>query len=387
MSVSAPEPMRRIRSWSRSVPCGEPHVGHHALVLVVVGVEDEAPQRVGRPALRRRNAGDDRLEDLEDPRSLLGRREEHLLARDRENVLQLLDDDVRLGRGEVDLVDDRDDHEIVAQREMDVGQRLGLDPLGGIDHEDRALAGLQAAADLVAEVDVTGRVDQVEAVEQAVGRRVLQAHGARLDRDALLALKVHGVEDLARHLPGIDRVGELEEPVRERGLAVVDVGDDREVAQAILGDGHERGLYGTDGPGPAGARPGRPGVSICYHSPSRCCGVLSRRAALARPSISSTLPRGTTEQWLTLPAAGPARGRHPGRSGFARRSGAPPSTAPAPPRPRPSSPRPSRSPRASWKAMRPPRSPRRSRRSTGPPRPARSTRTPPPVASRGLPGT
>ncbi len=223
-------------------PGGEPHVGHHALVLVVVGVEDEAAQRVGRPPLRRRNAGDDRLEDLEDPRSLLRRREQHLLARDREDVLQLLDDDVGLRRGEVDLVDDRDDHEILAQREMDVGQRLGLDPLGGIDHEDGALAGLQAAADLVAEVDVAGRVDEVQAVEEAVGRSVLEAHGARLDRDALLALEVHGVEDLARHLPGIDRVGELEEAVGERGLAVIDVGDDREVAQALLGDVHEAGV-------------------------------------------------------------------------------------------------------------------------------------------------
>jgi hypothetical protein len=37
-------------------------------------------------------------------------------------------------------------------------------------------------------------------------------------------------------------VGELEEPVRERGLAVIDVGNDREVAQAILGDGHEAGV-------------------------------------------------------------------------------------------------------------------------------------------------
>ena len=33
---------------------------------------------------------------------------------------------------------------------VDVGQGLGLDPLGGVDDEDRALAGLEAAADLVA---------------------------------------------------------------------------------------------------------------------------------------------------------------------------------------------------------------------------------------------
>ena len=129
--------------------------------------------------------------------------------------------------------------EALAEGEVDVGERLGLDALRGVDDEDRALAGLQAAADLVGEVDVAGRVDQVEPVGQAVARGVLEADGARLDRDALLALEVHRVEDLARHLAGVDRVGQLQQPVGERGLAVVDVGDDAEVAQAVLGDGHE----------------------------------------------------------------------------------------------------------------------------------------------------
>ena len=58
--------------------------------------------------------------------------------------------------------------EVLAQGEMDVGERLGLDALGGVDDEDRALAGLQAVADLVGEVDVAGRVDEVEPVGQAV---------------------------------------------------------------------------------------------------------------------------------------------------------------------------------------------------------------------------
>ena len=99
----------------------------------------------------------------------------HLLARDGEDGLQLLDDHVGLRRRQVDLVDDRDDHEALGEREMDVGERLGLDPLGGVDDEDRALARLEAAADLVREVDVAGRVDQVEAVALAVRRRRIRA--------------------------------------------------------------------------------------------------------------------------------------------------------------------------------------------------------------------
>ena len=125
---------------------------------------------------------------------------------------------------------------------MDVGERLRLDTLRGVDDEDRALAGLQAVAHLVGEVDVTGRIDQVQAVGLAVLRGVLEANGAGLDRDALLALEVHRVEDLARHLASVDRMGQLEQPVRQGRLAMIDVGDDRKVAQALLGDGHEAGV-------------------------------------------------------------------------------------------------------------------------------------------------
>ena len=99
----------------------------------------------------------------------------HLLARDREDVLELVHDRLGVGRRQVDLVEDRDERQALAQGEVDVGEGLGLDALGGIDDEDRALAGLEAVADLVGEVDVAGRVDQVEPVGQAVLRRCTRA--------------------------------------------------------------------------------------------------------------------------------------------------------------------------------------------------------------------
>ena len=79
-------------------------------------------------------------------------------------------------------------------------------------------------AHLVAEVDVARRVDQVERRSPPVHPDVL-----RLDRDAALALDVHRVEVLLAHFPRVDRAGELEDAVRERRLAVVDVTDDGEV--------------------------------------------------------------------------------------------------------------------------------------------------------------
>ena len=50
-----------------------------------------------------------------------------------------------------------------------------------------------------------------------------------------LALEVHRVEHLRAHVALGDGVRELEDAVGERRLAVVDVRDDREVADAVLG--------------------------------------------------------------------------------------------------------------------------------------------------------
>ena len=79
-------------------PFGQADVGHHALVLVVVGVEHEPAKWRVRVPLRGRDAGDDRLEDLHDPRALLRGRQEHLLAGDRQDVLQLIHHHVGLQR-------------------------------------------------------------------------------------------------------------------------------------------------------------------------------------------------------------------------------------------------------------------------------------------------
>src|SRR4029453_1894365 len=73
------------------------------------------------------------------------------LAADPHHVVGVAADDVRdlggvllrLGGRQVDLVEHRDDREVVLQGQVQVGQRLGLDTLGGVDQEDRTLAGGQ----------------------------------------------------------------------------------------------------------------------------------------------------------------------------------------------------------------------------------------------------
>lgn len=76
---------------------------------------------------------------------------------------------------------------------------------------------------------MAGRVDHVERVRVALdGPR--HADGLALDRDAALALDVHAVEVLCTHGALVDGARELQHPVGQGGLAVVDVSDDAEIA-------------------------------------------------------------------------------------------------------------------------------------------------------------
>ncbi len=70
------------------------------------------------------------------------------------------------------------------------------------------------------------RIDEVELVGLAVVGRVVHAHGLAFDRDAALALDIHGVEQLRLHVALVDGMGELEDAVADRRLAMVDVRND-----------------------------------------------------------------------------------------------------------------------------------------------------------------
>ena len=157
-----------------------------------------------------------------------------------------------VGAREVDLVDDGNDFETVIDGEVGVGEGLGFDALGGIHDEQCAFAGGQRAGDLVGEVDVAGSVDEVELVGLAVLRGVHHADGVGFDGDAALALQVHGVEDLVLHFARGERPGELQQAVGQRGFAMVDVGDDREVAD--VGGVHVDGLIFDSNRGSRGLR-------------------------------------------------------------------------------------------------------------------------------------
>ena len=220
-------------------------VGDHAAVLVELGVEDQRARRRGRVAARRRDLLDERVEHLDDARPRLGADAQHPVGRLAQQLGDLRRDPLGLGAGQVDLVEAGDQLQPGVDREVGVRERLRLDALRGVDDEQGALARGERAADLVGEVDVTGRVDQVQLVRLAVGGVEQHAHRLRLDRDPSLPLQVHRVEQLRSHVAHLDRLRQLEDAVGQRRLPMVDVGDDREVADVrLVGHGRTQGRAG-----------------------------------------------------------------------------------------------------------------------------------------------
>lgn len=76
-------------------------------------------------------------------------------------------------------------------------------------------------------------IDQVEGVYLTISGGVLETHCIGLDGDPTLPLDVHRVEQLLTHITLGDSACVFEQPIGKRRLAVVDMRDDRKVADML----------------------------------------------------------------------------------------------------------------------------------------------------------
>ena len=151
-----------------------------------------------------------------------------------EPVLDHRDGAVEVRADAVHLVDEADAGDAVAVRLAPHGLGLRLDAGDGVEHRDGAVEHAQRPLDLDREVDVAGRVDDVDAVVVPLARR-----GRRGDRDAALLLLDHVVHHRGAFVHLADLVGlarVVEDALGRRGLARVDVRHDPDVAGLFEGE-------------------------------------------------------------------------------------------------------------------------------------------------------
>ena len=220
--------------------------GDAAEVIRVVEIGDQNLQRAFGVAGGGGNGVDDGLEErlqvgagrgqIGRRGACLGHRVEHGKIELRlfgieidEKVVDLVQHFLRARVGAVDLVDDHDGLELGFERLGQHVARLRQRALGRVDQQHDAVDHLERAFHFAAEIGVAGRVDDVDLAAVEVDGRVLGQDG-----DAALALQLVRVHHAVGHLlVGAEGAGLAQHGVNQRGLAMVDMGDDGDIAYRL----------------------------------------------------------------------------------------------------------------------------------------------------------
>ena len=221
-----------------------------AHIGVVLAVEDQGLQGSLGISLGCRDVPNNILQHCGDVDALLGRDLRSVLGREGQDIFHLVLHPLGVGGRQINLVDHRQDLQVVLHSQVSVGQGLGLDALGGVHDEHRPLAGGQGTGHLIVEVHMARGVDKVQGIGAAVLRLVVQTDGPGLNGDAPLPLQVHVVQQLALHLPLLHRAAQLDEPVRQGGFSMVDMCNDAEIADFGLIGHKTENLLKKIHPGP-----------------------------------------------------------------------------------------------------------------------------------------
>ena len=177
------------------------------------------------------------------------------------------------GVGTVHFVYDDDHGQAEHERVFEHETRLRHSALKGIDEQDDAVDHFENALHFAAEIGVAGRVNDVDFIVPVSDGSVLCEYGY-----AAFSLEIVGVHDaLGDGLVGAEGAALSEHLIDQRGLAVVDVRDYRDIAYFFVY--HNAVSYLLTGLRAASDRAGKPCRPECGDTP-RCGNPMSRKRCL-----------------------------------------------------------------------------------------------------------
>ena len=203
-------------------------VQNHTAIVVEVGVENQSFEFVAITLLRRRNAVDNCIKNLIDVfASFRGNLDDFRFVT-AEQIHDFCRDARHVASRQIDLINHRNNFQILLECEINVCERLSLNTLRCIDDKNRAFNSLKTTGNLIRKINVARGVDEIQ-------NMVLPVHvGWReLDSNTLLALKFHAIEELRFHLAFFDCTGHFEHAVRKRRLTMIDMRNDAKISNLI----------------------------------------------------------------------------------------------------------------------------------------------------------
>ena len=212
------------------------NVGDDAAVGVVDGVEDQRTRGSFRIAGWCRNVGNNAVEQFGHAFTGFTGHAQHFGRIAADQACDFLGMLVWFRAGKIDFVQYRNDGQIMVDGHIQVRQGLRFDALRRVDKQHCAFACGESAGNLISEIDVAWSVDHAEGIFGAV-ERPRHAHSLRFDGDATLLLNIHTIQETITHLTFGHDAAELQNTVCHRGLAVIDMRDDAEIAnQRLIGE-------------------------------------------------------------------------------------------------------------------------------------------------------
>ena len=148
-----------------------------------------------------------------------------------EQIKNQIEDLVRRRIIAIDLIDNHDRLGTRFEGFAEHKPRLSLRTICGIDDQKNAVDHVHDAFDFAAKIGMPRRINDVDVVIVVFERSVLG-----LDGDTLFALQVHGVHDpFFRRLGliGAERPGLFQQTIHQRGLAMINMGDNCNVSDML----------------------------------------------------------------------------------------------------------------------------------------------------------
>ena len=120
---------------------------------------------------------------------------------------------LRFTSWQVDLIQDRDDHQVMLHGDIDIRQCLCLDSLCSIYNQHRSFAGGQGTRNLVGEVYMSGRIDEIQSVDFTIVSLVVQTDSLCLNSDTTFTFQVHTIQHLLTYLITPYSTGQFDQAV------------------------------------------------------------------------------------------------------------------------------------------------------------------------------